>query len=168
MWERSHRADPRALPLADRHYNRQKVGSPQFVPPGSCLVLLTPGADAVWVTSWPKAEFVKHEWAGAWMNSLFRNESALRASDLIRAAVAETLGYYGRPPDLGMVTFIDRAEVRPTRVRGRDVWGWTYLKAGFEVAGETKGGLLALRLTPEAMPAPTRHPLRQRTLFKVA
>lgn len=53
-----------------------------------------------------------------------------------------------------MVTFIDRAKVRPTRVRGRDVWGWTYLRAGFEVAGETKGGLIALRLPPERMPEP--------------
>lgn len=155
-WQRSFRADPRALPLADRHYNRQKVGSPQFVPPGSCLVLLTPDADAVWVTSWPKAEYVKHAWAGAWMNSLFRNESPLLASGLIRAAVVETVEYFGEPPALGMVTFVDRAKVRPTRVRGKDVWGWTYLKAGFVVAGETKGGLLALQLTPEAMPAASR------------
>jgi hypothetical protein len=168
MWERSHRFDPRALPLADRHYNRRKVGSPQFVPPGSCLVLLTPAADALWVTSWPKAEYVRRAWAGAWVNSLFRSESPLRASDLIRAAVAETVAFYGEVPALGMVTFVDRAQVRPTRVRGRDVWGWTYLKAGFEVAGETKGGLLALRLAPDAMPAPTRRPFRQRTLFKVA
>jgi hypothetical protein len=32
-WRMSHRADPLALPLADRHYNRQKPGSPQFMPP---------------------------------------------------------------------------------------------------------------------------------------
>ena len=36
---RSHRADPEVVPLADRHYNRQKIGSPQFAPPGRCLVL---------------------------------------------------------------------------------------------------------------------------------
>ena len=52
-----------------------------------------------------------------------------------------------------MVTFIDRVHVRPTRVHGRDVWGWTYMKAGFEPNGETKGGLLAFRLRPENMPA---------------
>ena len=65
-WALSHRFDARALPLADRHYNRQKVGSPQFVPPGRCLVLLTEDARALWVTSWPFAEFTKHAWAGAW------------------------------------------------------------------------------------------------------
>jgi hypothetical protein len=60
-WYLSHRADPRALVLADRHYNRQKIGSPQFVPPGRCLVLLTRNADALWVTSWPYAEYVRHD-----------------------------------------------------------------------------------------------------------
>lgn len=63
-WRRSYRADPAALPLADRHYNRQKIGSPQFVPPGTCLVLLTEDRSAVWVTSWPKAEYVQHAWGG--------------------------------------------------------------------------------------------------------
>lgn len=38
VWALSHRADARALPIADRHYNRQKIGSPQFVPPGRCVV----------------------------------------------------------------------------------------------------------------------------------
>jgi len=37
-WIRSHRADAEVVPLADRHYNRQKIGSPQFAPPGRCLV----------------------------------------------------------------------------------------------------------------------------------
>lgn len=32
-WIRSHRADAEVVPLADRHYNRQKIGSPQFAPP---------------------------------------------------------------------------------------------------------------------------------------
>ena len=34
-WSVSHRADPAALRIADRHYNRQKPGTPQFVPPGN-------------------------------------------------------------------------------------------------------------------------------------
>jgi hypothetical protein len=40
IWKLSNRADPVAVAIADRHYNRQKVGTPQFVPPGRCLVLL--------------------------------------------------------------------------------------------------------------------------------
>lgn len=151
-WCMSHRADPVARVLADRHYNRQKVGSPQFAPPGSCVVFVTDCARAFWITSAPFAEYVKHAWAGAWVCSAFRSEGAGRASDLIRQAVAATLAFYGPPPELGMVTFVDRAKVRPTIVRGKPVWGWTYRKAGFREAGETKGGLLALILDPCDMP----------------
>lgn len=153
-WYLSHRADPRALPLADRHYNRQKPGTPQFVPPGRCLVLLTRDADAVWVTSYPFPQYVKHEWAGAWVNSLFRKEveSAL-ASDLIREAVAATcwlaprLGW-GKPPDLGLVTFVDPRHVKRTRKPG-----YTYVRAGFRYVGRTKkDDLLAFRMPLENMP----------------
>lgn len=148
-WFLSHRADPRALPLADRHYNRQKIGSPQFVPPGRCIVLLTESADALWVTSWPFAEYVKHAWPGAWVNSLFRNESSILSSLLIREAVAATAAIWGNPPPFGMVTFIDCGQVRRKRDFGR-----CYRKAGFTVAGTTKGGLLALSLHGQAMPFP--------------
>ena len=153
-WCLSHRADPAARRLADRHYNRQKVGAPQFVPPGWCLVLLADDCRALWVTSWPFAEFVRHAWPGAWVCSAFRNEGAGIASVLIRQAVAATRAYFGDPPTLGMVTFVDRTKVRPTRVRSRSVWGWTYLRSGFTTVGETKSGLLALQLRPEDMPGP--------------
>jgi hypothetical protein len=150
----SHRCDPRARPLADRHYNRQSIGADGFVPPGRCLVLLTPDAGALWVTSYPFAEYVRHRWAGAWVCSLFRRESGPTASSLIREAVAATRWRWPDVPALGMVTFVDREEVRPTMVRGKRSWGWTYLRAGFREVGETQGGLLALQLAPEDMPEP--------------
>jgi hypothetical protein len=125
MWHTSHRYDPRALPLADRHYNRQKPGTPQFVPPGRNLVLLTERADALWVTTWPRAEY-------------------------IREAVAATRAKYGEPPDLGMVTFVDAAKVRRKRDPGR-----CYLRAGFRCVGRTKErGYIALQLLPLDMPPP--------------
>lgn len=159
-WCLSHRYDPAALRLADRHYNRQKVGTPQFAPAGSCIVLLSDCARAFWVTS--VQEWVMHAWPGAWVCSAFRSEGAGVASQLIRQAVAATRAHYGTPPDLGMVTFINRSRVRPIKVRGRPVWGWTFRKAGFVEAGETKSGLLALQLWPEAMPGP--RPAKQRTM----
>jgi len=66
LWQLSHRADPKARDIADRHYNRQKIGTPQFVPPGRCLVLFGESATgrALWITSWPFAEYVRHAWAG--------------------------------------------------------------------------------------------------------
>lgn len=151
-WLLSHRADPEARVLADRHYNRQKVGSPQFVPPGRCVVLLHQSKKAFWVTSWPFAEYVKHQWAGAWVCSAFRSEGAGTASELIRHAVSATRYRFGDPPDLGMITFVDRKKVRPTLVRGKEVWGWTWEKAGFQHVGFTKGGLMAFQLLPADMP----------------
>ncbi len=163
MWHLSHRFDRRALPLADAHYNRQHVGSPQFVPPGRCLVLLTARADALFVTSWPFAEWVRHAWAGAWMCSAFRNESPHLASALIREAVAATRHRFGEPPPLGMVTFVNAAKVRRKRDPGR-----CFLRAGFEACGETQGGLLAFQLLPAMMPPPEAPHGAQGDLFAPA
>jgi hypothetical protein len=147
-WHQSHRADPDARIIADRHYNRQKVGTPQFVPPGRCLVLLAEAA--VWVTSWPFAEYVKHQWAGAWVNSLFRREGGpIMASDLIRQAISVSRWHFGEVPPLGIVTFVDPDKVRRKRDPGR-----CYLRAGFRHVGHTKGGLLAFQMLPDEMPAP--------------
>jgi hypothetical protein len=174
-WVRSWRADPRARLVADRHYNRQKVGAPQFVPPGGCAVLATEDYGALWVTSTPKAEYVKHAWAGAWVNSLFRNESRdVLSSLLITEAVAASRAILGDPPEErwdcietlppgfqgplrhvfragGIVSFVDAEQTRRKRDPGR-----CYLKAGWTHVGFTKGGLFVFQLLPHEMPHP--HP----------
>lgn len=156
IWSLSNRADPFARDIADRHYNRQKVGSTGFAPPGRCLVLRahTETGRAFWITSWPYAQFVRHAWAGAWVCSAFRNEGAGVASDMIREAVAATVAYYGEPPLQGMVTFLDRRKVKPTIRRGRKTWGYTWQLVGFEHVGETVGGLMVLRLPLDCFPPP--------------
>lgn len=144
-WSLTHRADPAARSIADRHYSRKTIGAAQFVPPGRCVVLLHP--KALWVTSWPFAEYVKTHWAGAWVCSAFRNEGAGLSSELIREAVAATRWAFGEPPSLGMVTFVNASKVRRKRDPGR-----CFLRAGFRPAGSTKGGLVALTLAPADMP----------------
>jgi len=153
-WRLSHRADPIARLLADRHYNRQKPGTPQFVPPGRCLVLLSKDEQALWVTSWPFAEYVKHAWKGAWVNSLFRREQFATglASDLILEAIAITRGYFGEPPSLGMITFVDSEKIKSSNP------GCCYKYAGFVKAGYAKDGKVCLQLTPERMPLPRTPP----------
>jgi hypothetical protein len=146
LWQESHRADKRALPLADRHYSRQKIGSPQFVPPGRCKVFLGADERSLWVTSWPFAAYVKHAWAGAWVNSLFRNEGPQRASDLIKEALLYSMYFWNDPPELGVITFVDSRFVKPTIVRGEKVYGYCYMKAGFSHVGFTKGGLWAWQM----------------------
>lgn len=143
MWIKTNRADQECRVIADRHYNRQKIGSPQFTPPGRVLVLKTPCAKAVWATSWPFAQYVKHAWAGAWVNSIFRNEGAGLSSELIRQAVVITAAHWETPP-LGMVSFVDRS-----KVRSKQNPGYCYLMAGFEHVGETKGGLLVFQMLPD-------------------
>lgn len=147
-WTISHRADDIARPLADRHYNRQKIGAKGFVPPGRCLVL-TAGSPprALWVTSWPFAEYVRHAWAGAWVCSCFRNEGAGLSSELIYEAEQATRAYWGDPPPLGFITFVDAKKTEK-----KDKPGWCYRKAGWKHAGFTKGGLWALSHAPEAIP----------------
>jgi hypothetical protein len=149
IWQMSHRADPFARKIADRHYNRQKIGTPQFAPTGSCMVLKadTETGRAFWITSYPFAEWVKHAWAGAWICSAFRNEGAGKSSKMIRQAVAATRFYYGEPPELGMVTFVN-----PEKVREKANPGHCFIIAGFRPCGHTKGGLLALQLLPNKMP----------------
>lgn len=165
-WYESWRFDPQGAALADRHYSRRAVGAPQFVPPGRCLVLTIPD-QAVWVTSWPFAEYTRHAWAGAWMCSLFRNEcpEVYRSSDLIREAVAATRWRFGEPPPEGVVTFVNPAKVPGVPVRGRRVYGWSFGRAGFRHVGFTKGGLWAWQLQPEAMPESEPPILRQPSLF---
>lgn len=154
IWEISHRADPESAKIADRHYSRQKPGTPQFVPPGRCIVLKSPGA--LWVTSWPFAEFTKHAWAGAWVNSIFRNENGETASELIRQAVACTRFHWNDVPELGMVSFIDPKHVKPRMIRGRPTYGHCYFKAGFKHVGYTKGGLWVFQIIPSDMPKPAQ------------
>jgi hypothetical protein len=158
IWQASHRFHTPARLLADRHYNRQKPGSPQFMPPGSCRVLLAENKKAVFGLSFPKAEYVKHAWAGSWVCSIFRNENAgPLASQMIRDAMAVMQTLY-EVPSLGCITFVDPKKVPGVPVRGERIKGFCFHMAGFKLVGETKGGLLAWQMLPAAMPAPITLP----------
>jgi hypothetical protein len=142
-WRLSWRADPAARALADRHYSRQSRHAPQFVPPGRCLVLLSADRSALWVTSWPLAEYARHAWAGAWVCSLFRNEGAALSSALITHAVAHTRAHWPAVPAGGIVTFVDPGKSEPKAVPG-----WCFLRAGWSHVGFTKGGLWVYQQMP--------------------
>lgn len=148
-WQLSDKFDPVSRQIADRHYNRRKIGSPQFVPPGRSLVLRTPSGDAFWITSWPFAQYVRHAWGGAWVCSAFRNESDVLSSELVTEAVAVSRHKWPGVPDLGMITFVNAEKTRRKRDPGR-----CFRKAGFRHVGFTAGGLWALQLLPEDMPEP--------------
>ena len=146
-WQLSDKFDPVSARIADRHYNRRKIGSPQFVPPGRSLVLRTSSGNAFWISSWPFAQYVRHAWGGAWVCSAFRNESDILSSDLVLEAVSATRHKWPDVPELGMITFVNADKVRRKRDPGR-----CFRKAGFEHVGFTAGGLWALQLLPQNMP----------------
>lgn len=101
---------------------------------------------------------------GAWVNSLFRNESPHLSSELIREAVSASRAYFGDPPamgdtdSVGIISFINAGMVRHKRDPGR-----CYKKAGWRRLANSKGGLLTFGLSQsdigeavEALPAWSR------------
>jgi hypothetical protein len=164
-WFFSDSCDPKARRIADKHYSRQKPGAARFVKPGSCLVLLNREINALWVTSNCIAEYVRHDWRGAWENSLFKNDSGMLASDLIKEAVSATKFYYGAPPALGIISFVNPEKVPGIWRRGKKIYGYCYLKAGWNHVGFTKGGLWVWQQLPDEMPPPVKPNHWQRSLF---
>lgn len=159
-WQLAWSADPAVAAMADRHYSRKTVGAQQFAPPGRKVILRTPTADAVWVTAWPRFTRPGFAWHGAWLCTIFRNESQHLSSELIGDAVAVTRHQWPAVPPLGMVTFIDPGKVRRKRDPGR-----CFRRAGFVEAGRTiDRGLIVLQLLPAAMPDPAPPLFDQGTL----
>jgi hypothetical protein len=115
-WELTHKADKRGAALADRHYSRRTVGSPQFMPPGDTIVLVTPDGLAVW--GWwrphPRSGIVAMNGLDGWTCSIFRNEGPHLSSDLVLAAeTALVESGRGCGPD-GMLTYVWDKRVRST------------------------------------------------------
>lgn len=138
-WKIVARNDYRARLLADRHYSRKHPGAPEFCPPGNNIVLLGLNDDALWVSHRPdpKANLSKPRQDGLdyWDNPYFRNESGLRASDLILEALAITVGIWRDVwPLHGFHSFVDYRKVTPVIRRSKPVYGWCFEKAGFELA----------------------------------
>src|SRR5260221_1681395 len=136
--------------LGDRRCNPQRKADRQVGPPGRMLVLITEEASALWVTSWADPEMVRRDWyKDAWMCTLFRNESSIPSSKLIREAVAITRWKYVTPPVSGIVTIVDQHKVTS------EIPGYCFKQAKFKHVIETKpAGLHILQLTPAKIPEP--------------
>lgn len=163
-WTVSHRFSRRGCELADRHYSRQKPGTPQFVATGKPLVLLAEGngSRALWVSLYQLPQYTKHAWPGAWCCSLFRNEGVGLSSDLIRTAVAATRFAWGPPPPLGFITFVNPGMVRHKRDPGR-----CYAKAGWRhIASLLSERKLVFQLPRDEFPTPVPARGQQREMFQ--
>ncbi len=133
MWIRTKKFDAAAAQLADRHYSRRKIGSPQFMPPGQTIVLITPNKDAVW--GWwrpdPASGIKSMNKRDGWTCTIFRNESRVLSSELVLAAEQVLLSSgYTIGPD-GMLTYVWDKKVRSTNP------GCCFKIAGWKVAGRS-------------------------------
>lgn len=134
--------------LADGHYSRRKVGSPQFMPPGETIVLVTDDESAVfgWWRPNIAGSHVAMNGLDGWTCSIFRNTGAHLSSDLIleaeRALVASGRGC---GPD-GLLTYVWDAKVRSSNP------GYCFLMAGWtRAARRSADGRKSLLRKPFAL-----------------
>lgn len=145
-WQRVPKFDARAAALADRHYSRRTIGSPQFMPPGETIVLLTPDAQAVfgWWRPHPRSGLKAMNGLDGWTCTIFRNESDVLSSLLIldaESVFAEEGHSVG--PD-GLITYVWDSRIRSTNP------GTCFKKAGWRVAGRSADKRKTLLIKPYA------------------
>jgi hypothetical protein len=128
--------DRRAMQLFKRHYPYRPYadGRPRtlFVGPGEKMVLLTHTFDALFV--WRK--FISMDHQDGVNCSIFRNESDVLASDLIKEAMQLA---WQRWPGERLYTYVNPRKVQRSRTPGR-----CFLKASWQYCGLTKRGLIVL------------------------
>jgi hypothetical protein len=145
-WQRVTKFDPRSAALADRHYSRRKVGSPQFMPPGQTVILLALDEAAVfgWWRPHPASGLRAMNGLDGWTCTIFRNEGAERSSDLIVAAEAALRAVVdGCGPD-GFITYVWDRKVRSVNP------GYCFKRAGYVARGRSADGRKTLLVKPWA------------------
>jgi len=144
MWSHVPIEDPRAAKIFDGHYSRQSPGEDGLVAPGKRFLLMHEGSagSAIWAVvrnRWKAPGWAKGVWY--WRNSIFRNVSSTRSSDLIKGAVDVTYELWGRRyglplPAEGLTTEIDIEATREHRSPWHEP-GWCYKKAGWTHVRDT-------------------------------
>lgn len=128
-------AEPELRALYERHYSchhyRDGRTPMKFTGPGQVVVLTLPDRNALFV--WRK--FIDHSGQTGINCAVFRNESPLLSSDLIREADAIADFCWPRERHYTYV----RAEAVASRNPG-----WCFLCAGWKRCAKTKGGLIVL------------------------
>lgn len=140
-WRVTDRGDQVVAGLADRHYTRQKVGAASFTRPGYTYILIARDAHgaAGWIWWRPKWEagIGRQDKLEAIECTLFRNETRILSSDLVRAAVdalgwpAARAGLHGITwPRDGIITGVQSAPTARRRSK-KALPGKCYREAGW-------------------------------------
>ena len=143
-WLHATKFDTAGAALADRHYSRRKPGSPQFMPPGETVVLITADGSAVfgWWRPHPASGLEALNGLDGWTCSIFRNEGRMLSSVLILEA-EQALELLGKTcgPD-GLLTYVWSAKVRSSNP------GCCFKKAGWKRIGKSADGRKVLLQKP--------------------
>lgn len=136
--------DPEGARMADNHYSRRTIGSPQFMPPGQTIVLI--GHDLQSVFGWwrphPDAGIEAMNGLDGWTCTIFRNEGDLLSSDLILdAEVAPRAVGHDCGPD-GLLTYVWADRVESSNP------GWCFQCAGWRKDGWSADGRKILLRKP--------------------
>lgn len=130
IWTEVYDGDPTAFSLFRRHYSfgrsaRIPDSETRIAGPGQKMVLLT--ADALALFVWRK--FISKDNQQGVNCAVFRNESSIRSSDLIREAMALA---WNRWPGERFYTYVNPRKVRSSNA------GYCFQRAGWRRCGVTK------------------------------
>ncbi len=136
-WILGQDGEPELKALYNRHYSKRhyKDGRTpkKFCGPGEIIVLTLPNRKALFV--WRK--FIDDSGQKGINCAVFRNESEIQSSDLIREACAIANKCW---PGTRLYTY-----VRPEAIKSRNP-GYCFICAGWKRCGRTAGGLVILEL----------------------
>jgi len=150
VWRATHRSDPRAFLLYQRHYSAEKnfafrrPGNFNIVGPGFNMVLMTEDHRALFV--WVKNNTSRFDGQVGVCCTIFRNETSLLSSDLIREADALA---DQRWPNERHFTYVNAQKTARRRSRHAPA-GKCFLEAGWQHAGYSKKGLVLLERSPQS------------------
>jgi hypothetical protein len=136
MWQRITKFDPRGAKLADRHYSRRKVGSPQFMPPGETVILLSSDEKAVfgWWRPHPASGIKAMNGLDGWTCTIFRNEGNELSSSLILAAEQFLIELGVSIGPSGLITYVWDKKVKSSNP------GACFKAAGWKRTGRSADG----------------------------
>ncbi len=129
--------------LADGHYSRRTIGSPQFMPPGQTLVLVTEDELAVWGWWRPHPDSGLRAMNGldGWTCTIFRNTGPILSSTLILEAERMLADRYDCGPD-GMLTYVWDRKVQSVNP------GYCFKRAGWVRRGRSADNRKTLLTKP--------------------
>jgi len=86
------KGDPEMVMMADAHYSRQQIGTPQFMPPGKTIVIRNSEGSLVFGWLWQK---FRDDGEAGYNCSIFRNESERLSSEIILECELIAIEHWG-------------------------------------------------------------------------